>query len=203
MSLDPFDSATAREKFLNGFLARRRGDLGRHADLPSDRLLVGAAAHLGFRGRLKSEAMNRRETRQVFIGRRMLPKIPKAGFVGFADQRMIVWQHDPHRGLPMDATSDGTLADPQEVIVDLRRRLAESEAREAATAEVLQVINSSPGDLASVFDALLEKAMRLCGAAFGALQTYDGERFEIAARRGIPSPFRAICCQYNGSTGAG
>jgi GAF domain-containing protein len=89
----------------------------------------------------------------------------------------------------MSATLDET-ADLRRANAELQQRLDEALASEAATAEVLQVINSSPGDLTPVFDAMLTNGLRLCEAALGQLWAYHGDCcFEVVASRGVHAKY--------------
>ncbi|HKF11106.1 MAG TPA: GAF domain-containing protein, partial [Xanthobacteraceae bacterium] len=66
------------------------------------------------------------------------------------------------------------------------RELSEAREQQAATTEVLQVISSLSGELEPVFQAIMEKATRICEAEFGNLLLYEGGVFRRAALYNAP-----------------
>jgi hypothetical protein len=78
----------------------------------------------------------------------------------------------------------GTTAMPQVSYTDLEEKLARAQRerdealeQQTATSEVLRVISSSPGELAPVFEAMLDNAVRICDAKFGTLYLCEGAGF--------------------------
>jgi GAF domain-containing protein len=72
----------------------------------------------------------------------------------------------------------------------LLNELRQSLEQQTATADVLRVISSSPGELTPVFNTILENATSICEAKFGNLWLREGDAFRIAATHGAPPAYR-------------
>src|SRR5262249_24681132 len=71
----------------------------------------------------------------------------------------------------------------------LLNELRESLQQQTATADVLKVISGSPGELQPVFQAMLENAVRICGASFGMLFRFEDAAWRATAMFGVPPAF--------------
>jgi two-component system, NtrC family, sensor kinase len=87
------------------------------------------------------------------------------------------------------AHSSSSTAGQDTEVARLTRELNEAREQQAATSEVLSVINSSSGELERVFQSMLENATRICDARFGNVFRFDNGEFMLAAEVGTPSAF--------------
>src|SRR5262245_14552891 len=69
------------------------------------------------------------------------------------------------------------------------RELSEAREQQAATAEVLRIVSSSPGDLQPVFETMLANAVRICGAKFGDLYLREADGFRMAVTHNAPPAY--------------
>jgi signal transduction histidine kinase/CheY-like chemotaxis protein len=139
----------------------------------------------------------------MFLARRMVGPIQAlragAARIGLGDlsQRINIKTGDEVEALAnqfndMAAKLEESYADLEQKVEDRTHELSQALDQQTATAEVLQVISSSPGELEPVFEAMLQNAVRICEAKFGNLWVREGDKFRIVAIHGAPQEYRDL-----------
>src|SRR5215468_9675623 len=94
------------------------------------------------------------------------------------------------------ASAHSSLARREQLLKRLRRERDEALELQAASAEVLKIISSSPRDMKPVFEAMLVNALRICDAKFGHILLYDDELFHAVHLHDVPPSYRAFWDQH-------
>src|SRR5262245_35264068 len=110
--------------------------------------------------------------------------IAKAEHTTFSDRQIQLLKHFADQALIAIENVRLFQAEQQRT-----RELSESLEQQTATSEVLKVISSSLGELEPVFNAMLGKATRICGAKFGVLQLCEGDGFRAVALHDVPPAY--------------
>jgi hypothetical protein len=97
------------------------------------------------------------------------------------------------RSAPKTMRGRGSAPAGQETeVARLTRERDEALGQQAANADVLRIISSSPGNLDTVLDTILANATRLCEANFGVLLLYEGAQFRVAAAHNLPTAYAEL-----------
>ncbi|QQS10624.1 MAG: GAF domain-containing protein [Rhodospirillales bacterium] len=129
-------------------------------------------------------ALRDREGIRSFV---LVPLRREGAFLGYISAN---WA-EPRSNVASEVALLESFADQAVIAIENARLLREQREaleRQTAMAEVLAVINASPGDLTHVFSMILDKALSLSRSSLGSLIRFDGEKFWQVAWRNIPQP---------------
>jgi len=127
-----------------------------------------------------SEAHRREQPRTVLS----VPLLREETLIGV----ITVWRREPRLFTDTQVALVKTFADQAVIAIENVRLFNETKEaleRQTATAEILKVIAGSPTEVQPVFDVIVERAVRLCGARFGRVYRYDGSAIHMMASHGL------------------
>ena len=120
----------------------------------------------------------------LIVGADMVRPSRAGGKTSAANTRKAGSANDHKPGKTKGRSAPAAARAKRRSVVDPNKDLKEARAQQAATAEILKVIASSPSDVQPVFEAIAESAMSLLDAWSVLVTRFDGELLHFGAARG-------------------